>query len=286
MNLSANFNLKPPAGLNRERPDRETNFSLKPPPGLPQGGQGREINLSSESQSGAGRPELARQDADAARPGRVESASSRLEEMAGSGLGDSVPAAASGRYLFSLINQRSGLYMVNQKVKSSLEQQPDKNSGAGNRNPGPSAQSGRESKLLNRAYYESLANEAAQRHRLDPHLVRAVINAESSFNPNLVSKAGAVGLMQLMPGTASDMKVDDPFDPAQNIEGGTKYLAWLRQKFDGDENKILAAYNWGPGNVDKGGTMPLETRNYLQRVKRFREEFQRAASPKSEILAG
>jgi hypothetical protein len=128
-----------------------------------------------------------------------------------------------------------------------------------------------------RAHYERLADAAAARHRLDPHLVRAVISAESSFNPTIVSRAGAMGLMQLMPGTAKDMEIDDPFDPAQNIEGGTKYLAWLYRKFDGDENKILAAYNWGPGNVERGGKMPAETRNYLQRVRKFREEFRQAS---------
>jgi soluble lytic murein transglycosylase-like protein len=175
---------------------------------------------------------------------------------------------------FVLINQRSGLYMASRKIQSGLEHKGSPSPAvpaAGTPRPDPGA------KVHPREYYEKLADEAASRHGLDPHLVRAVISTESSFNPGLISRAGAVGLMQLMPGTASDMKVKDAFDPAQNIEGGTKYLAWLSRKFAGDENKILAAYNWGPGNVAKGGRMPLETRNYLQRVKNFRESYRQAS---------
>lgn len=134
-------------------------------------------------------------------------------------------------------------------------------------------------------YYEKLAEQAAQRHGVDPNLVKAVITAESSYNPGVVSKAGAMGLMQLMPGTAKDMQVKNPFDPKQNIEGGTKYLAWLSKQFDGDENKILAAYNWGPGNVQRGGNMPSETRNYLVKVRQYKQEYQRLAARQEPRLA-
>lgn len=117
---------------------------------------------------------------------------------------------------------------------------------------------------------DRLIQGAAARHGVDPHLVRAVVTAESDFNPRCVSSAGAKGLMQLMPDTAKDMGVSNPFDPAQNIEGGTRYLALMLKRFDGDEKKALAAYNWGPSNVERGGSLPGETRTYLQRVSRYR----------------
>jgi soluble lytic murein transglycosylase-like protein len=121
--------------------------------------------------------------------------------------------------------------------------------------------------------YDSLIKDAAERHGVDPNLVKAVVTAESSFDPSVVSNAGAQGLMQLMPGTAEDLGVNDPFDPAQNIEGGTKYLSWMLNRFDGDVNKALAAYNWGPGNVERGGRYPSETRNYLKKVGSYREMY-------------
>lgn len=118
---------------------------------------------------------------------------------------------------------------------------------------------------------DGLISSTAGRHGVDPDLVRAVITAESDFDSKSVSSAGAMGLMQLMPGTAQDLGVRNPFDPAQNIDGGTRYLAQLLRRFDGDEKKALAAYNWGPGNVERGGKLPEETRNYLQKVSRYKK---------------
>jgi hypothetical protein len=129
-----------------------------------------------------------------------------------------------------------------------------------------------------RKIFEHLANGAAIRHGVDPNLVKAVITAESGYDPNVVSHAGAMGLMQLMPETALDMNVREPFDPAQNIEGGVRYLAQLSRQFNGDETKILAAYNWGPGNVQRGGRMPLETQKYLIKVRQFRDSYRQLAS--------
>lgn len=126
--------------------------------------------------------------------------------------------------------------------------------------------------------YEELIQAAAQRYGVSAHLVKAVVTAESDFDPQVVSGAGAMGLMQLMPGTARDLGVKDPFDPAQNIDGGTRYLAQMLDRFDGDEKKALAAYNWGPGNVERGGRMPAETRNYLKKVSNFKQQYAQAGS--------
>ncbi len=118
---------------------------------------------------------------------------------------------------------------------------------------------------------DGIVARAAERYNLAPELVRAVIRAESSFNPVAVSPAGAQGLMQLMPGTARDMGVSDPFDPEQNVFGGTRYLRMMLDRYDGDLDKALAAYNWGPGNLDRsdGTFLPTETRNYIARIKGF-----------------
>ncbi len=117
-------------------------------------------------------------------------------------------------------------------------------------------------------YLRALATRAAERHGLAPALVLSVIEAESGFDPRAVSRAGAQGLMQLMPATAADLGVTDPFDPAQNIEGGTRYLRWLLDRYDGDLDRTLAAYNWGLGNLERSPrALPAETRQYVARVK-------------------
>ncbi|KMY65928.1 hypothetical protein AAU61_19550 [Desulfocarbo indianensis] len=122
--------------------------------------------------------------------------------------------------------------------------------------------------------FDALIQQAAQRHGVDPNLVRAVVTAESDYDSQTVSHAGAMGLMQLMPETAKDLGVGDPFDPAQNIEGGTRYLAMMLERFDGDESMALAAYNWGPGNLERStGQLPAETRTYLERVARYKSQY-------------
>jgi soluble lytic murein transglycosylase-like protein len=115
--------------------------------------------------------------------------------------------------------------------------------------------------------YADLINGAAARFGVEPTLVAAVTRAESNFNPRAVSGAGAKGLMQLMDGTARMLGVKDSFDPAQNVEGGTKFLGEMLKKFKKPE-LALAAYNAGPGNVAKYGGVPpfKETQTYVKRV--------------------
>lgn len=120
------------------------------------------------------------------------------------------------------------------------------------------------------SWLEPIIARASARYGVDGGLIRAVIKAESGFNPRAVSSAGARGLMQLMPATARGLGVDDPFDPEQNVMAGTRFLRSLLDRYDGDLDSALAAYNWGPGNVDRSPErLPRETRNYLARVKQL-----------------
>jgi len=117
-------------------------------------------------------------------------------------------------------------------------------------------------------------DRAARQHGIDPALIRAVIHAESGFNPGARSHKGAIGLMQLMPGTASDMGVDPTAVP-QNIHGGTKYLAMLLSQYQGDIRLATAAYNAGPSNVERYKGVPpfAETQTYVQRVKLLHDRY-------------
>lgn len=123
--------------------------------------------------------------------------------------------------------------------------------------------------------YAGTIRDAATLHGIDPALIRAVIHAESGFNPLARSRKGAMGLMQLMPGTASDMGVSNPLAPPQNIAGGVKYLALLLEQYHGDVMLATAAYNAGPANVDKYKGVPpfAETQTYVKRVKLLHERY-------------
>ena len=121
---------------------------------------------------------------------------------------------------------------------------------------------------LNTTAYQSEVNAAAREFGVDEAIVRAIIHAESAFNPNALSRVGAQGLMQLMPATARRFGVGNPFDAGQNIRGGVQYLAWLLKRFKGDLTLAAAGYNAGEGAVDKYNGVPPynETRRYVERV--------------------
>lgn len=128
---------------------------------------------------------------------------------------------------------------------------------------------------LNTAAFQAEIAAAAREHGVDEAIVRAIIHAESAFNPNALSRVGAQGLMQLMPGTARRFGVSDSFNAAQNISGGVKYLAWLLKRFNGNLSLAAAGYNAGEGAVDKYNGVPpySETQRYVQRVGLLAERY-------------
>jgi soluble lytic murein transglycosylase-like protein len=123
--------------------------------------------------------------------------------------------------------------------------------------------------------YEQLIGAAASKYGIDPAVLKGLIKQESGFNPSASSPAGAQGLTQLMPGTASSMGVTDLHDPAQSIDGGAHYLKMQLDRFGGDYSKALAAYNAGPGAVQRYGGIPpySETQNYVKNVLAFAQQY-------------
>lgn len=132
------------------------------------------------------------------------------------------------------------------------------------------------SSAVNPAEYEQIISSCASKYGVSPSLIKAVIHAESGYNPNAVSSKGASGLMQLMPGTARSLKVSNSFDPKDNVEGGVKYLRFLLDTFRGDVSLAVAAYNAGLNKVARYGGIPPynETRTYVDRVLSYMQSYQ------------
>jgi soluble lytic murein transglycosylase-like protein len=127
--------------------------------------------------------------------------------------------------------------------------------------------------------YDHLIRAASRKYSLDPALVKAVIHAESKFDPQAVSPRGAMGLMQLDPVTVKELKIRDPFNPKYNIDGGVRYLRGLLDTFEGDKHLALAAYNAGPNRVHQHRGIPpfKDTKKYLTRVLRYLDYYKLAS---------
>ena len=137
----------------------------------------------------------------------------------------------------------------------------------------------RGSSKLFKNHYQDTIRAASVAHGLATSLIKAVIHAESGFNPRAVSRKGARGLMQLVPETSKEVGVANPLDPHQNIHGGSRYLAYLLRKYAGNEKLALAAYNAGPGAVDEYNGIPpySETQNYVRRVQELKKRYERGS---------
>jgi soluble lytic murein transglycosylase-like protein len=136
--------------------------------------------------------------------------------------------------------------------------------------------------------FKAEIDAAAAKYNLDPALLRALIRQESNFDPNAGSPAGAQGLTQLMPGTAASLGVTNPLDPAQSIDGGARYLRQQLDAFGGDVTKALAAYNAGPGAVQRYGGVPpyAETQNYVRQVQEYADQYRRQSQPAATAATG
>jgi soluble lytic murein transglycosylase len=139
---------------------------------------------------------------------------------------------------------------------------------------------GAPTKASNRSYLDIIRRHASS-YQLEEALVKAVIKVESDYQPRIVSRKGAQGLMQLIPETAKDLKVSNPFDPSENIRGGSEYLRMMLDLFNDDVELALAAYNSGPSTVKRYGGIPPydETQRYVKKVKRYLDYYRQAGDP-------
>ena len=131
------------------------------------------------------------------------------------------------------------------------------------------------SSALRTSQFDEYIEAAARKHGIETHLLKAVVKAESNFNPRAVSNKGALGLMQIMPENITRLNITDPFDPRENIMGGARFLRELLNRFNGNVHLALAAYNAGPGNVERSNSIPPipETENFVQKVLMYYRNF-------------
>ena len=170
-----------------------------------------------------------------------------------------------GQVLLTNVNPSGNFDKFTKKVKVTYYKDSKMYDGASNSTDYGSSSASRSG---TRDAYDSYIRASASRHGIDPGLMKAMMHTESAFNPNARSPVGAQGLMQLMPATASRFKVSNPWNPADNIEGSAKYIAWLMRRFNNNVEFAIAGYNAGEGNVDKYNGIPpfKETRNYVKQV--------------------
>ncbi len=170
-----------------------------------------------------------------------------------------------GQVLLTNVSPSGNFDKFTKKVKVTYYKDSKMYDGGSNSNSYGSSSA---SKSGTRNAYDAYIRASAARHGVDPGLMKAMMHTESAFNQNARSPVGAQGLMQLMPATASRFKVSNPWNPADNIEGSAKYIAWLMRRFNNNVEYAIAGYNAGEGNVDKYNGIPpfRETRNYVKKV--------------------
>ena len=169
-----------------------------------------------------------------------------------------------GEVLLTNVNPSGNFDKFTKQVKVTYYKDSKMYDGSSDRSYGSSSAS----KSGSRNAYDDYIRASATRHGVDPALMKAMMHTESAFNPNARSPVGAQGLMQLMPATARRFKVNNAWNPAENIEGSAKYIAWLMRRFNNNVEFAVAGYNAGEGNVDKYNGIPpfKETRNYVKSV--------------------
>lgn len=174
---------------------------------------------------------------------------------------------SSGQVLLTNTTPSGNFQTFNQKVKETYYPESQVRNLTNNTSSSYYGQSA-SSRSANKNAYDELIRSSAYRHGVDPALMKAMMHTESAFNPNARSPVGAQGLMQLMPATARRFSVNNAWNPAENIEGAAKYIAWLMRRFNNNVEFAVAGYNAGEGNVDKYGGIPpfRETRNYVKSV--------------------
>lgn len=176
----------------------------------------------------------------------------------------------AGQVLLTNVNPTGNFDQFTKRVKTTYYKSDSSynNNASGNYANSSNYGSSTASSSNSRNSYDSYILDSASRHGVDPALMKAMMHTESAFNPNARSPVGAQGLMQLMPATARRFKVNNAWNPAENIEGSAKYIAWLMRRFNNNVEFAIAGYNAGEGNVDKYKGIPpfKETRNYVKSV--------------------